>query len=91
MRLRVEADEIGAEQAVQQILLPRTDAECFRIRPRDVPEHGDLRIGPLGLQQRGQQGEVIVLNENDGTAGAAQLVECRARELPVGDLVMRPV
>ena len=47
VRLDVEADQVGAQQAVEQFALPRADAEGLRIRPGDVPEDGDARIRAL--------------------------------------------
>ena len=45
VELRVEAYDIGAEEAVEQLDTPRADRECLRIRPRDVPERDDGRLG----------------------------------------------
>src|SRR5690348_10292640 len=45
MRLDVKADEIGAQQAIEKIALPRTDAKDLRIWPRYRPEdcHAGVR------------------------------------------------
>src|SRR5580658_3632657 len=40
MRLQMEADQISAQQPVQQLTLPWADAEGLWIRPGDVPENG---------------------------------------------------
>src|SRR5689334_15302997 len=49
VRLDVKADEIGAQQAIEKIALPRTDAKDFRIRPRYMPKdcHAGVRAGFL--------------------------------------------
>ena len=51
--LNVEADEVRAQQAVQQLTLPRANAEGFRIRPGNMPEDGHARVGMLGLDHGG--------------------------------------
>ena len=65
MRLDVEADQVGAQQPVNQIARPRADAEDFRIGPGNMPEDGDTRVRPRFLDHARQQREVIVLREND--------------------------
>ena len=64
--LDVEAEQVVAEQAVQDVFAPRADAERFAIRPRDVPELADGHVGPRFLDESRQQREVIVLHEHDG-------------------------
>ena len=44
VQLHVKAEQVAAEQAVENLLLPRADAERFAVRPRDVPEVADDRI-----------------------------------------------
>ena len=61
MRLNVEPDEIGSQQAIDQLALPRTDSEDFRIGPGNVPEDGHTRVGACFLHHSRQQCEVIVL------------------------------
>ncbi len=64
--LGVEAEQVVAEQAVQNLPRPRADQELVHVRPGDVPEVGDGQIGPGFLEQTGQQGEVIILDEDQG-------------------------
>src|SRR5215204_5698654 len=45
MELRMKAEDAAAEQAVEQLLAPRTDRKCFWIWPRNVPEGDDRRGG----------------------------------------------
>ena len=47
----MKADQIRAQQPVEQVALPWADAERFRVGPRDVPEDGHARVGPLVLDQ----------------------------------------
>ena len=63
VRLDVKADQVGAEQPVEELALPRTNAKRLRIGPGNVPEHGDSRVGALCFDQRRQQRKVIVLHQ----------------------------
>ena len=65
VRLRVEADEIGANQAVHQLALPRADAEDLGVRPRNVPEDRHARVRPRLLHEPRQQREVVVVHQQD--------------------------
>ena len=44
--LHVERQQIVAEQAVENLVLPRADAERFAVGPGNVPELDDHEIGP---------------------------------------------
>ena len=46
VRLRVKADEVRAQQAVEQLVLPRADPEGLGVGPGDVPEDRDARVRP---------------------------------------------
>src|SRR6266436_6941176 len=61
--LNVKADEVGAQQTVDQFALPGADAENFRIRPGNVPEDGDAGIGARFLDHAGKQREMIILDQ----------------------------
>ena len=65
VELDVERQQIVAEQAVQDLLAPGTDAKRLRVRPRNVPELADDDVGPRVLDEARQQREVIVLHEHD--------------------------
>src|SRR5258706_12282094 len=73
MGLNVKADEIGAEQPVNQFALPGADAEDFGIRPGNVPEDGDASVRPGFLDHARQQREMIILDEDDGGLSAFHL------------------
>src|SRR5262245_40347996 len=77
MRLDVESYQVGTENSIEKFMLPRTDAEGFRVRPRDVPEDGDVGFGHPFFDHAGQQREMVVLHENDGTLLAGGLFEER--------------
>ena len=89
--LGVEADQVGAEHAEQELALPRADPERLEVGPRDVPEDGDPRVGALGLDERRQRREVIVLDEHQGRLGVLDLVQHGVGELLVHLEVVRPV
>ncbi len=44
VELGVESEDAAAEQAVEQLLAPRADRECLRIRPGDMPEGDDRGV-----------------------------------------------
>ena len=43
--LHVEANEVGAQQSVQQFSLPGTNVEGLGIGPWDMPEDGHAGVG----------------------------------------------
>src|SRR5262245_31657957 len=90
MVLRVKREEIVAEQSVENLLLPRTDAERFTIRPGDMPEMNDHEIRASLTKHSGQQGKVIVLHEHDSRF-AHYLLEHRLSELVVDYPILLPV
>src|SRR6478609_8302651 len=75
VRLHVEADQIGSEQAFEQLRLPWANAKCFRIWPRDVPENGYTRIRPFLLDQLREQCEVVILQQDHGLREAVDLFQ----------------
>ena len=89
--LRVEPDQVGAQHAGQQLGLPGADAEGLEVRPRDVPEDRHARVGALGLDERRQRREVIVLDEDQRRFGVLDLVQHRVGELAVHLQVVSPV
>ena len=63
--LRVEPDDARPEHPLEQLALPRADAEPLRARPRDVPEGDDRRARQALADHPGREGEVVVLHEHD--------------------------
>src|SRR5437899_2584334 len=49
--LGVKANQVGSQQTIEQLALPGTDAECFGIRPWNVPEDSDSRVRQPVLEQ----------------------------------------
>src|SRR5881396_3180442 len=89
--LRVEADEVGAQHPGEQLRLPGADREGLGVRPRDVPEDRHTGVGPLRLDERGQQREVVVLDQDERLLGVADLVEQRLGKRAVRREVVGPV
>src|SRR4026207_57205 len=89
--LGVEADEIGAQHSLQDLGLPRADAEGLEVRPRDVPEDLHPRVRPSLLHIQREQGKVIVLDQDQGRLHAIHLVDESEGELPVHRVVLLPV
>ena len=91
MRLHVETNQVGAQQAVQQFALPRADAKRFRVWPRDVPEDRNPGIRPLLLDHARQESEMIVLHQNHRLLSPGHFLHHGIRELAIHLLVLLPI
>jgi hypothetical protein len=60
----MEADHVGPEHPGQNLALPWTDAHHFAVRPWDMPEEADDRIGRELAQFRREQREVVILDQH---------------------------
>src|SRR6267143_2994591 len=89
--LRVEADQVGAQHPLEDLPLPGADPEGLEVRPGDVPEERDPHVGALGLDERREQREVIVLDQHQGRLRAFDLLEDGRGELRVHAEVVLPV
>src|SRR5438094_8448867 len=81
--LHVEPDEVGAEHAFDDLLLPRTDAEGLEIGPRNVPEDPDTRVRTPRLDDRWQKREMVILDQHERRIGVVHLLQQRLGELLV--------
>ena len=88
--LDVKRQNIIAEEAVEDLFLPRADAEHLAVGPRDVPEVEDDQVRPGLAEHPRQQGEVVVLHEDHGRL-AVHLFQHGVGELAVDAAVMLPV
>jgi hypothetical protein len=88
--LHVEAQEVAAEQPVEELFGPGQEPPHLAVRPGDVPEVGDEKVGAGPPQHARQEREVVVVDE-DHARRVAELVEHRVGEGPVGRAVVRPV
>ena len=91
MRLRVKTNQVRPQQSVNQLTLPGTNSEHFRIRPRNMPENCYARIRTGFLHHSRQEREVIILRQQDGRFRAFHFIEHRIGKVPVGLLVTQPV
>ena len=90
VELRVEAQDRRPEQTVEQLLAPRTDAEGLGVRPGDMPEGDDGRLGQAFPDRARQQGEVVILHQHDRVLGLGFLLH-GLRKSPVHGAVLLPV
>ena len=88
--LDMKPEQIVAEQAVQDVLLPRTDAEGLAVGPRDVPELAHRDVGARVLDEARQQREVIILHEHHGPV-VADFVDHGIGETAIHAHVLMPV
>ena len=97
MILDVKRQQVVAQQAVENFLLPRADAEHLGIGPRNVPELGDDQIRAGVLEHARQQREMVVLYEDDrrpivnlGQHGIGEFRIDVSVVLPIGGVETRP-
>ena len=84
----LEADEVGAEQALDHLLAPRQLREQLERRQRDVVEVADPQVRPQLAQHLGDQLQLVVVHPHGGAAGG--LRGGRLGEPPVDPLVGLP-
>ena len=58
----VEADQVGAEHALEQLLPGRQGAEQLFGRERDVQEEADPGVGEPAPEQAGHQQQLVVVD-----------------------------
>ena len=90
MELGVEAEDAAAEQALEQLVAPRADAEGSAFGQGMCQNVMMVARGSRSRISCGQQGEVVVLHEHDRIVGV-HLGADRVGELPVDRLVVLPV
>src|SRR5260370_40854272 len=91
VRLYVEPDQVGAQESIHEFSLPRANAECLLVGPRDMPENCHPSIASSLFDKPGQQREMVVLHQNDRVYRAFHLFEQSVSELVVDSLVMLPI
>src|SRR5690606_27018781 len=69
MKLRVEAKDGAAKKSFDDLLFPGTNSECFGIRPGDMPERDDGRLGETLADHSWRKSEMVVLDKNDWIFG----------------------
>src|ERR1700730_18439711 len=91
VRLYMETDQVGAQESIHQFSLPRTNAECLLVGPRNMPENCHPSIASSLFEKPGQQREMVVLHQNHRVYRAFHLFEQSVSELVVDSLVMLPI
>src|SRR5258708_1350962 len=91
MRLDMKADQVRAEQSMEDLPLLRTNTEGFGIGPRDMPENRDPRVRPLFLDHAWSEREMVILNQHDRLRGVRHFLENGARDLLIDAPVLFPV
>ena len=87
---RVEPENAAAQHAAQQFLAPRADAEGFRVWPGDMPEGDDGGARQTLADELRQQGEVVILDEDDRIVGVRRGDDLLGEAL-VDHLVVVPI
>jgi len=91
MGLDMESDQICTQHPIQDLLRPWTDGECLWVGPRDMPEQGNSGIGPALFDQPGQEGIVIVLDEDERVCGPCHFLCGRLGKSLIHDPILLPV
>src|SRR5260370_1312148 len=91
VRLYVEPDQVGAQESVHEFSLPRANAECLLVGPRNVPENCHPSIASSLFDKPGQQREMVVLHQNDRVKRTFHLFDDSVSELVVDSLVVFPI
>ena len=87
----MKTDLVGAQQSFYLFPLPRANAKSFRIRPRDLPENRHASVGPLLLDQTGEQRKVIILHQHGGMFHISHFLQHRVGELDVNFPIGIPI
>src|SRR5580700_2268538 len=91
VRLNVKPYQIGAEQSVYQFAPPWGNIKCLRGGPGDVPEDCHPGLRSSFLDQPRQEGEVIVLDQDNRLLHIFHFFQQRVGELKVNLLIAFPV
>ena len=63
---RLEADQVAAEQALDDLRPPRQPGEQLERRERDVQEESDRQVGALLAQHRRHELQLVVVDPHGG-------------------------
>ena len=88
VEMGLEGDEVGAEQAAQDLVPVGQDAERLRGRERDVEEEADARLGGHVADEARQQHQVVVVDPH--RVAGLEVLEDGVAEAAVGGDVGRP-
>src|SRR5690348_16663202 len=65
VELRMKSQDAAAEEALEELVAPWTDRECFRIGPRNMPERDDRRSLQTLADHLRLKRKVLVMYLND--------------------------
>src|SRR4029077_1903163 len=88
VELGVEAEDGAAEQAVDDLFAPGTNAEGLGVWPGDVPEGNDGRLRQSLPYHAGQKSEMVVLHKHDRVVLGRLLHHGVGEALIHGDIVL---
>src|ERR1700730_5273610 len=87
----METDQVGAQESIHELSLPRANTECLLVGPGNMPENCHPSIASSLFDKPGQQREMVVLHQNDRICRAFHLFKQSVGELVVDSLVMLPI
>ena len=82
----MKTEQVVSQHPVQDVILPGADAEDVRVGPGDVPELADDSVLIGFADVTGEQGQMVVLDEDNGRV-VVDFVEHQVGEAPVDGLV----
>ena len=91
MVLQVKPQKIISQEAIQDFRTPGADAEDLIVGPGNMPELGHHQVRLSGFEHLGQQGEMVVLNENDGAPGIDYFGQDHFGKLTVNRFIRLPL
>ena len=91
MQRNVEANQVRAQQPIEQLSLPRANAESLGIGPWNMPEDRHASLWPRRFHQLRKQSQVVVLDKNRGVGARRDLLKHRGGEFLVHLLVVLPI
>ena len=91
MRLNVKANQVGAQQPVNEFTLPWANPEDFGVWPGDMPENRDAGVWANFLNHARNQCQVIVLRQENRRIHVRHFLQNSIGKPLVNPLVLQPV
>ena len=91
VRLNVKANQVGAQQPVNEFTLPWANPEDFGVWPGDMPENRDAGVWANFLNHARNQCQVIVLRQKNRRIHVRHFLQNSIGEPLVNPLVLQPV
>src|ERR1700730_4013213 len=87
----MKADQVGAQQSIEQFALPGAYSERLRVWPWNMPKNRHAGVRTFLLNEAGQQCEVIVLCQDHGVFDPIYFLQHYFGELLIDFLVVAPI